>query len=83
LAIATGLIAWARQWWKGRSNKRAWRSGPNAQWQQGQERGPRQVSDAELMRAMMMQQMMANSGGRGQRPTPNTVPNDDDLMIDF
>jgi hypothetical protein len=27
--------------------------------------------------------MMANSGGRGQRPTPNTVPNDDDLMIDF
>jgi len=81
VAIATAGVAWVRQWWKRRNGKRAWRSGPNAQWQ-GQERGPRQVNDADLMRMMMMQQMMA-ANNNGKRTSSTSAPVDDDLNIDF
>lgn len=80
-AVATGIVAFARQWWKTRGSKRAWRSGPNAQWQ-GQERTPKAISDADLMRLMMYQQMTAGQQGNAkQNVTP--MPIDDDLNIKF
>lgn len=79
LAIATGIAAWVRQWWKSQNSKRAWRKGPNAKWQ-GQERAPRPISEADFMRAILYQQMMQNSQ---RRQTTQTMPLDDELDIDF
>jgi hypothetical protein len=81
LAIATGMIAWVRQWWKGRNSKRAWRGGPNAQWQSN-ERGPRVASSDELMRLMLMQQMAANKAGSETR-AQRIMPADDKFNINF
>lgn len=81
VAVAVGAVAvaWAKKWWRGRNSKRAWRSGPNARWQN--ERGPRPVSESEFMRAMMYQQMMQN-GGTGKRQT-SAVPLDDEIDLEF
>ena len=80
VAVAVGAVAvaYARKLWKGRNEKRAWRNGPNAQWQQ--ERQPRAVSDAEMLKMMMVQQMMANNPGKRQQQVP---VDDDDLGIQF
>lgn len=83
IAIATGLVAWVRKWWQSRSlsGKRTWRSGPNAQWQQP-ERGPRTASSDELMRVMLMQQIL----GGNQKSLPSqrsSLNEDDDLNLDF
>jgi hypothetical protein len=80
VAMATGLIAWLRQWWRKRkTDKRAWRSGPNANWQT--ERGTRATSGDELMRMLMMQQMLANNP---RRPAAQAnLLKDDDFPVEF
>jgi hypothetical protein len=79
LALATGLVAWVRQWWRVRNSKRAWRSGPNAQWQPSQERGPRTMSGDEMLRLMLMQQMMGNR----QKNQAESQRSNDDLPLKF
>lgn len=79
VALASGLVVWAKGAWKGRQEGKKWKSGPNAQWQ-GQERGPRAASSDELMRMMLMQQMMTN--GRGKAMTQAPV-NDDEFPVEF
>jgi len=79
VAVGSVAVAYARKMWKGRNGKRAWRNGPNAQWQQ--ERQPRPVSDAEMLKTMVYQQMLANNPGK--RQTAQQVPVDDELDIRF
>jgi hypothetical protein len=79
VAIATGLVAWARQWWKGRNGKQAWRKGPNAKWQQ-QEQAPRQATMESVIQTMLLRDLMAQ---RGQKNQPAPMPIDDELHIDF
>jgi len=76
----TALVVWARKQLRATSNPQKWTPGPNASW--GRERGPRTVSEADLMRMMMYQQMAAQNGGRvPARPMVQEV--DDDPAIRF
>lgn len=55
-ASATALWIWARKKWRQQNaEQRQWKSGPNANW--GQPRQPKVMSEAELYRLMLMQQM--------------------------
>jgi hypothetical protein len=73
------LVVWVRKQWRASAAPK-WAPGPNANW--GRERGPKAVSDAELMRMMMYQQMAAQNGGRmPARPMVQEV--DDEPTIRF
>ena len=79
-AGATALFIWARKKWRQHnlaSNK--WNSGPNAYW--GQPRQPKVMSESELYRLMLMQQMASNKTGSGSQPSamfPTVTRMDDD-----
>lgn len=71
--LAGLLVAWVRSKMRPKS-RRAWRSGPNALWQQ---REPRQqgLSSADLLKLMMMQQNGQQSQqGRGQSKNNSDEP---------
>jgi uncharacterized protein (DUF697 family) len=58
-AGATALFTWARKKWRQHNlTQHKWNSGPNAYW--GQPRQPKVMSEAELYRLMLMQQMAGN-----------------------
>jgi hypothetical protein len=69
LALLAGGVYAFRLWWqqRARQEKKAWKSGPNANWAQPPQ--PRTPSEAELMRMALLQQM---SGGAryGERASP-------------
>lgn len=75
----TTLFVWARKKWRQQaSEQRQWKSGPNAYW--GQPRQPKVMSEAELYRLMLMQQM---TGGTAT-PARNVrliTENDDEPTI--
>jgi hypothetical protein len=64
-ALAGLLVAWVRTKMRPQS-RRAWRNGPNAQWQQKE---PRQqgVTTADLLKLMMAQNGQRPQQGRGQQ----------------
>ena len=73
IAGATALITWARKQWRARQNdQKKWQPGPNANW--GRQAQPKPVSEAELLRVWMMQQLQGNGKGR----TPLTITRTDD-----
>jgi hypothetical protein len=73
----TALVVWVK---KQLRPEPTWKAGPNANW--GRERGPRAVSEAELMRMMMYQQMAAQNGGRvPARPMVQEVDDDPAIRI--
>ncbi|MCX6067888.1 MAG: hypothetical protein NT121_19385 [Chloroflexi bacterium] len=82
IAGATALVTWLRkQWRQQNANKAKWQPGPNANW--GRQPQPRPVSEAELMRMWMMQQLGGNS-----RPASGSLPqivekNDDEPTLTF
>ena len=79
-AIAAGLAAWARtQWrtWFGQNKK--WKSGPNARWQQT-ERAPRQASEGEIMRMLLMQQLTQGGATRKAVQYNQTIEADDNEL---
>ena len=82
VAGATALIAWARKQWRTHQmDQRKWQSGPNAHW--GRQPQPKPVSEAELMRIWMMQQLGGNS-----KPAPGSLPqivekNNDEPTLNF
>jgi hypothetical protein len=82
IAGATALIAWARKQWRTHQmDQRKWQPGPNANW--GRQPQPKPVSEAELMRMWMMQQLGGNS-----RPASSSLPqivekNDDEPTLTF
>ena len=72
IAGATALISWARKQWRAHQNdQKKWQPGPNANW--GRQAQPKPVSEAELMRIWMMQQM-----GVGARNPQISIRRDDD-----
>ena len=81
IAGATALFIWARKQLRlQNAEQRQWKSGPNAYW--GQPRQPKVMSETELYRLMLMQQM---AGGPG-KPTQNirlTTEADDEPTITF
>jgi len=87
-AGATALFVWARQKWRQHNlSKQKWNSGPNAYW--GQPRQPKVMSESELYRLMLMQQMgldrLDHRGGSGKPPQNIRVAteNDDEPTITF
>jgi hypothetical protein len=81
VAGATALIVWARKQLRlQNAEQRQWKGGPNANW--GQPRQPKVMSETELYRLMLMQQMAGGSG----KPTQNirlTTEGDDEPTITF
>lgn len=83
VAIASGLAYWMRsnwrQWLRGDDKRRA-----RQQQVAGYERGPRQMSEAELMRMILMQQLgTPQQRGARMRPTQPMPDNDDDDLPTF
>ena len=79
-AIAAGLTAWARsQWPKWFGSSKKWKSGPNARWQQ-QERAPRQASEGEILRMLLMQQLTQGSTSRKTVQYNQTTEADDNEL---
>jgi len=82
-AGAAALFVWVRgQMRKQATEQKQWKAGPNANW--GHQAQPKPLSDADLMRYMMMQQM----GGFGERGSPRRttltrLEEDDDQTINF
>jgi hypothetical protein len=82
VASATALFIWARKKWRQQNaGQGQWKSGPNAYW--GQPRQPKVMSEAEMMRHFMLQQMTG-----GTKPAPNSLPqivekNDDEPTLTF
>jgi hypothetical protein len=61
VAGATALIVWVRKQLRLQNQEqKKWQGGPNAYW--GQPRQPKVMSEAELYRLMLMQQMTGNQG---------------------
>lgn len=79
-AGATALFVWARKKWRQHNlGKQKWNSGPNAYW--GQPRQPKVMSESELYRLMLMQQMASNKTGADNQPGamfPTVTRMDDD-----
>jgi len=75
IAGTTALIAWARRKWRQNTEQKKWQSGPNAYW--GRQAQPKPISEAELMRMWMMQQMTGNKPG----PMTMTRMDDDEPTI--
>jgi len=72
IAGATALIVWARKQWRTyQVDQKKWQPGPNANW--GRQPQPKPISEAELMRIWMMQQM-----GLSARNPPTSTPRTDD-----
>jgi hypothetical protein len=66
-ALVTALIVWLRrEWTKSQVETSKWKSGPNANW--GQQRQAKGVSESEIYRLMLLQQMSAANGGRAALP---------------
>jgi hypothetical protein len=80
-AGATALWIWARKQLRlQNAEQRQWKSGPNANW--GQQRPPKVLSETELYRLMLMQQMAGNP----VKPSQNirlTTESDDEPTITF
>lgn len=73
---AVGLKIWNA--WKKGKRQNAWVSGPNANYQQRQP-SQKNVSDSDLYRMMLYQQMQTQNGTRPpRRAAQNRVVNDDD-----
>ena len=81
VAGTTALFIWARKKWRQQNAEQGqWKSGPNAYW--GQQRQPKVMSESELYRLMLMQQM----GGGSGKPARNihvTTEADDEPTITF
>jgi hypothetical protein len=61
VASATALIVWARKQLRLQNQEqKKWQGGPNAYW--GQPRQPKVMSESELYRLMLMQQMTGSPG---------------------
>jgi hypothetical protein len=70
--LAGLLVAWVRSKMRPKS-RRAWRNGPNAQWQQREPR-ERGVTTADLLKLMMMQNGQQPQQGRGQSKNDSDEP---------
>ena len=82
-AGTTALFFWARKKWRQQNAEQGqWISGPNAFW--GQPRQPKVMSEAELYRLMLMQQMggQVTAGSQPIRP-PVLMEADDEPTITF
>jgi len=78
---ATAVFVWARKTWRQQHNPATskWASGPNAYW--GQPHQPKAMSESELYRLMLMQQMASNKSSAGSQPGamfPTVTRMDDD-----
>ena len=80
IAGITALIVWARGQMRTQDMERGWQSGPNAKWARvpGQEKP---MSEAALMRMMLMRQMGMEP--RGRRGSPRAVEDDNEPMFRF
>ena len=84
VAGATALFIWARKKWRQQNAEQGqWKSGPYAYWGQQRQAQPRPMSEAEMMRHFLLQQM-----GTGTKPAPNSLPqivekNDDEPTLTF
>lgn len=72
---AIGMKAWNA--WKKKNRQEAWAPGPNANYQR-QPPAPRGMSENELYRMMLYQQMTQNGARPAKRPAQNGMVNDDD-----
>lgn len=75
VGLAAGIVAYLRE--RGRQSGGGWQSGPNAFWRRNQPR-ERGLSEAEMMRMLMMRQLM---GGQAQGPGMPRVEQDDEEVI--
>ena len=78
VAIATGVVAFAREKIKQSRQKKHWQPGPNAYW--GQQQAPKQpkpMSQAEIFQLWMQQQMFQNMP-KQERPQMPELPKGDD-----
>jgi hypothetical protein len=86
-AGATALIVWARKQWRNQdTEQKKWRSGPNANW--ARQPQPKPLSEAEMMRLMLMQQMglgraSINSTYQQDTMPPTLTRMDDDEPTNF
>ena len=83
IAGATALFIWARKQLRlQNAEQRQWKGGPNAYW--GQPRQPKAMSESELYRLMLMQQMGGQLPAKSQqmRP-PEFMEADDEPTITF
>lgn len=78
-AIFAWLILWMRKHFRMQNAKKNWTPGPNAQW--GQQRAPKVMSESELYRLMLMQQM--SGVAPMARPAPRAMEADDETTIIF
>ena len=75
VAGVTVLISWGRKQWRAyQGDQKKWQPGPNANW--GRQPQPKPVSEAELMRIWMMQQLGGNSR-TASGSLPQIVENND------
>ena len=83
IAGATALIVWARKQLRlQNAEQRQWKSGPNAYW--GQPRQPKVLSETELYRLMLMQQMGGQLPAKSQQMRPSVfMEADDEPTITF
>jgi len=72
---AIGLKFWNA--WKKKNRQGTWAPGPNAQYQR-QPPAPKGVSENELYRMMLYQQMTQNGARPAKRPAQNGMVNDED-----
>lgn len=80
VAGATALIVWAKKQLRlHNTEQKKWQNGPNAYW--GQPRQSKALSEAELYRLMLMQQM--SRSGKSAQNIRVTTENDDEPTITF
>lgn len=78
-AFIAGMVVWFRKQIKIQNAKPEWKSGPNANW--GQQRPPKPMSEAELYRLMLMQQMGVDRAA--PRPSVTRMEGEDEPTINF
>lgn len=66
-ALVTAGIWWARRQWLAQKQQAGrWQAGPNANW--GRQAQPRMMSESEMYRMLLLQQMQQNGSGRNAPP---------------
>ena len=78
IGAATALVTWVQSLLQKRSAG-AWQAGPNARWQR--EPRPRTVSEGELMRMVLLQQMTGRGNAPVQQPPMIHTEGDDEAQI--
>ena len=85
LSIAGFTLSLVRKWWRDRQyQKPAWKSGPNANWQQNSPKQPKLISTEQMMQMALLQRLAPlTKASKPQMPMVIGQQTDDELNLRF